>query len=125
MRRRHDCRRRPRRSNPRMPGSVFARAVSFVEIDARTPEEIAPSIHLRWPRARAFVRSFCEIAGICAQHHHHLPARPNNWQWLYPPEGGGGGIPPTHVSLPSLEETCVILIGNCNARAHVGRYVEA
>ena len=31
----------------------------------------------------------------------------------------------TYVSLPSLEETCVILIGNCNARAHFGWYVEA
>ena len=94
MRRCHDCR-RPPSSFHRACGSLVARAVSFVEIDARTPEERRlrhPSIHLRSPRARApppalSVRSFCEIAWICARHHHHLPARPNNWQWLYPPKG--------------------------------------
>ena len=55
-----------------------------------------PSIHLRSPRAffplarsvsATIVRSFCEMAEICARHHHRLPARPNNWQWLYPPKG--------------------------------------
>ena len=51
---------------------------------------IHPSICVhpaRAPPPALSVRSFCEIAWICARHHHHLPARPNNWQWLYPPKG--------------------------------------
>ena len=51
----------------------------------------ACQFRMSWKIAR---RAGRRAAGVCAQQHHHLPARPNNWQWLYPPirrrEGGGG-----------------------------------
>ena len=92
-------RRRPRRRSTALAVVAPSSLVPFRSLKstlARTPEEIAPSIHpsafaSRLLPARSvsatFVRSFCEVAEICAQHHHRLPARPNNWQWLYPPKG--------------------------------------